>query len=341
MKQPRLFFIFIVILMTFLGCTRQESRPNSSSVSAQPAPQHNGGVDGSGGETGLSTIEQVRLAHERAKPVILQALIRLKRIVETSEAKELDSRWSSERLRLLNGILSGTELVKTSALDLFQSNGIDWTTREDNPCDSTHGPSDGAAKSPNSICVSFKRLTRFSYRDLDVRLIQLYAHELGHLYFGEAEELAVELAALFTEIPELVFPNTGRIRDRYERLAEMVAEVEGLSKPSDSPCLTQMLEHYSETSWLPLLQKLDPEIYYSAEFLRHMQPMAEYMSHVIKVPADKRSESCKADPATYYAYTKRDNMLKEAKIALNTFAEFYVDVLGPSESKPVDIQAGK
>src|SRR5262249_13348066 len=125
-----------------------------------------------------------------------------------------------------------------------------------------------------------------------------------------------------------------------EKLNEIVANMDGLGAPNKYPCQTQLLEYYGKSSWLPLLQKPDPEIFCPAEFLRQMQPLVDYLKHVTQTPADKRSEVCKADPAAYYAYDKRENMLKEAKAAMETFAEFYSDVLNPSESKPVDVKAG-
>lgn len=225
------FFARFILSLSVIcaGCVKHETYAPHPKPAETIVVANDGGVDGSGGITGLSTISQVRASHETTKTVMLHALRRVKMVLE-SDGNNEDKRWSTLRIKLLREMFSGNELLTTGVLELFESSRINWSFKEDAACDSEHGPADGAAKPPAQLCISLYRLSRFSYRDLSVRLIQLYAHELAHLYFGKTEEKPTEVAAFFTEIYDLVFPETIKIRAAFKTFQEMAQPPKGILK---------------------------------------------------------------------------------------------------------------
>lgn len=76
---------------------------------------------------------------------------------------------------------------------------IDLTLRENMPCDSSRGHTDGSFTPPNKICLSLFALRRFPPKDLAREVRALVVHELAH-YYGEKENMAAGMQDLYREL---------------------------------------------------------------------------------------------------------------------------------------------
>ncbi len=194
----RLLPILISLILGFtIGCGEGPHSTDATQVAGAKSGAQ-GGADGSGGVTGISSPEQVEKALDYTKTLFLRSLKRLSKVVDGNNKNIQDRRFLPARMKLIQGLLHGTELEPQSAIELLEKNLIQWNLNTSGPCDAVNDEhADGAAQ-PRKICISVKRLTRFAFKELKSNLLHLVAHEFGHLYFGK-DEIAPMTLKLFLQ----------------------------------------------------------------------------------------------------------------------------------------------
>lgn len=322
------FLMIVLILDGVIACSGRSASPSGSPTHSNP--QASGGVDGSGGFTGKSTVDQVSEAHGKALAKMAETLRRVESIIKFGKMDPADKRWTQHRVELLTAMIQGNQKMNQPVRELLSSGQIEWNLRKNAPCDATDSRhTDGAAKEPRAICISLYTLTRFAYTDLQPKLIQLYGHELAHLYFGSDEDMAVEVDSFFSEISDIAFPDAGKIKKTLEEM-NMTAipewPEENINRP-DSGCSTPViyLNYGYIIEFRDFFKKPDPTVYFSPELKEIFQPARTYMDNM--QTDNDQSKKCGDDPRKFFFYDQVPDAIASFKGAVAYWSEFYSDIL--------------
>ncbi len=334
MKNLTLILILCVLSLSHLtGCSqdRQSDPKNDTSENKMT-----GGADGSGGNTGLSTLYQVSSAHKSASSKMEFALARMNKVLEHEKFSEDNSIWTQSRIDLLKEMMKGNSKLQKSALDLWKEGEISWKLKNDSACESTDGKHvDGAAQVPHSICISLYRLKRFPFEQLELRFIQLYSHELAHLYFGSDEAIPHELEEFFTENSQLIFPDVLLVHEVYEALAYLQEYVEGFEARTLGYDQTDRIYHLDPKEVNPkikVLEILQKKVFFPPQFQDQLNPAISYVKKMLnrRVPEDQIADIFTLDIP--------DEEKVHFSVGQKFWMEFYGDILNPMNNNTNTIE---
>lgn len=322
-------------LNAFVGCSP------SRQTGAPPAPvaKVDGGSDGSGGVTGVSTQDQVRAKFELAKSSVKIGFNRFAKLLRGSQRSN-DPRLTEERKRILALMLAGTPLEPLPIADLLAQNLVSWDLRTDGSCHATDGRhADGAARPPRTVCISLYRLTRFPFLALEPMNVQLIAHEAAHLYVGDDEAAAIAIDSLFSESPDIVAADMDRVREIDEitdfiqaRVAErMTAFATPPSHPYNQgfPDCGNIMLPYNQSNFFSFLdivfKKSRERVFYPSEFLAGAEAVQAYIKDARKVQNEMGwdHEHCAKDPARFFLKDRLPELDAKLKRAVVAFRDFY------------------